>query len=178
MSSAEGLDGMPSSGAADAARQLEEAVRRLADKELRDELAAHGFSGPKYRRFQEELARYATSVLRAWMYSGYVFKLIADRGFAAYPTDAELEELRRNPEVREDLANMTVAVALPRFREHALIGDGWRHDGGASLATYFMGCCLHVFPNEFRKRRVQQEKWHRQNGRDLATTTQEARSWL
>ncbi len=29
------------------------------------------------------------------MYSGYVFKLIADRGFAAYPTDTELEELRR-----------------------------------------------------------------------------------
>jgi hypothetical protein len=53
---------------------------------------------------------------------------------------------------------MIVALALPRFREHALIGGGWRLDGGASLPTYFMGACLYIFPNEFRKRRVYQQK--------------------
>ncbi len=34
---------------------------------------------------------------------------------------------------------MTVALALPRFRELALVRGGWRYEGGASLATYFMG---------------------------------------
>ena len=50
---------------------------------------------------------------------------------------------------------MTVALALPRFRERALVGGGWRYEAGAGLPTYFMGACLYVFPNEFRKRRVQ-----------------------
>ncbi len=108
------------------------------------------------------------------MYSGYVFRLVAARGFAVHPTDTEVEELHRDSEVRVELADMTVAVALPRFREHALIGAGWQYDGGASLTTYFLGCCLYVFPNEFRRRRVQQERWRRQNGRDPATTVQDA----
>jgi hypothetical protein len=157
-----------------AARQLEENLqRRAADQELRDELAAHDFSGRQYQRFEEELARYGTSVLRAWMYSGYVFKLVAARGFALHPSEAELDELHHDSEVREELANMTVALALPRFREHALIGGGWRSEGGAGLPTYFMGACLYVFPNEFRSRRVQQEKWRRQNRGDPALTMPE-----
>jgi hypothetical protein len=175
VSSADVLLGMSTSVDAAEACQLEEAVqRRLVDKLLRDELAAYDFSGPRYRRFQEELARYGTSVLRAWMYTGFVFKLVAARGFAVHPTGAELEELQRNSEVRDELANMTVALALPRFRDHALVGGGWHYEGGAGLPTYFMGSCLYVFPNEFRKRRVQQEKWRRQNGCDPAITLQEA----
>ena len=73
---------------------------------------------------------------------------------------------------------MTVAIALPRFRERALIGGGWRYEGGAGLPTYFIGACLYVFPNEFRKRRMQQEKWRRQDGRDPAITMQEAKARL
>lgn len=149
---------------AEDARKLEENLRRrAADKELRDELARHDFSGRQYLRFEEELARYGTAVLRAWMHSGYVFKLTAARGFVLHPTDTELEELNRDPEARGDLANMTVAVALPWFREHALVGGGWRVDGGAGLPTYFMGACLYRFPNEFRRRRVQDERWRRQD---------------
>ena len=166
------LSGLSSAVDAAAASQIEEALqRRMADQQLRDAMAARDFSGPLYRRFQEELARYGTSVLRGWMYSGYVFKLIAARGFAVHPTAAELEELHRDSEVRDDLANMTVALALPRFRERALVGGGWRFEGGAGLPTYFMGSCLYVFPNEFRKRRVQLEKFRRQDGRDPALTT-------
>jgi hypothetical protein len=47
------------------------------------------------------------------MHSGYVFKLSASRGFALHPSAAELEELHREPAARDELANMTVAVALP-----------------------------------------------------------------
>lgn len=142
-------------------RQEENLARRMADQELLDKLAAGDFTGPRYRRFEEELAAYGLSVLRGWMYSGYVFKLAAARGFALHPTEAELEELFRDSDAREELANMTVAGALPRFRKHALVGGGWRFDGGASLPTYFMGSCMYVFPNEFRKNRVYQRKHYR-----------------
>jgi hypothetical protein len=146
---------------ADARRQQENLQRRMADQELLGKLAASEFTGPRYRRFEEELAAYGMSVLRGWMHSGYIFKLAAGRGFSLYPSDSELEELFRDSDAREELANMTVALALPRFRKHALVGGGWRLDGGASLPTYFMGACLYVFPNEFRKRRVYQQKYTR-----------------
>ena len=161
------LRGVSSFADAAVARQMEgELRRRTADMELRDKLAAHDFSGWRYQRFEEELARYGISVLRAWMYSGYVFELTASRGFSLRPSAAELEELHRDPDAREELANMTVALALPRFRERALMGGGWQPDGGAGLPTYFMGACLYVFPNQFRSRRVQTERWRRQNAGD------------
>jgi hypothetical protein len=169
------LRGISSAADAEHALQLEKSLqRRAADQQLRDELARHDFSGRQYRRFQEELARYGTAVLRAWMCSGYVFALVASRGFALHPSDAELEELHCDSDARDELADTTVAVALPRFRERALIGGGWRSEGGAALATYFMGTCLYVFPNEFRKRRVQNEKWRRQDRHDPRLIATEA----
>ncbi len=169
------LRGMRSAADAEDACRLEEGLqRRAADQQLRDELARNDFSGRLYRRFEEELARYGTAVMRAWMHSGYVFKFAASRGFALHPSAAELEELHREPDARDELANMTVAVALPRFREQALIRGGWTYEGGASLPTYFMGACLYVFPNEFRRRRVQNEKWRRQDQREQALMVPEA----
>jgi hypothetical protein len=147
---------------ADEAQRLQEnLVRRMADQELLTRLAACDFAGPRYQRFEEELAAYGMSVLRGWMHSGYIFKLAAGRGFSMHPTEFELEELFRNSDAREELANMTVALALPRFKARALVGGGWRLDGGASLPTFFMGTCLYIFPNEFRKRRVDHKKWER-----------------
>jgi hypothetical protein len=160
---------------ADETRRLQENLeRRAADQELRDELASCNFGGQRYQKFEDELARYGMSVLRGWMYSAYVFQLAAGRGFALHPSDHELEELHRDSDVREELATMTVAVALPRFREYALVRGGWRYEGGANLATYFMGCCLFVFPNEFRKRRVQTTRWQRQDRGDPAVTAPQA----
>lgn len=160
------LRGVGSPFAAEAQKLGESLARRAADKELLIELAQGHFAGSRYQRFQDELAKYGMSVLRGWMYTGYIFQLTAGRGFALNPTDRELEELHRDSDTREELALMTVAVALPRFRERALIRGGWRYEGGASLATYFMGSCLYVFPNEFRKGRVQQVKWQRQDRGD------------
>lgn len=133
------------------------------DRKLVEVLATCGFAGPGFDRFRDELARYAVSVLSAWMYSGYVFQLAARRGFALRPTAAELDELHRDSSVRQELAVMIVAVALPAFREHALVGGGWRANGGASLTTYFLGACLTVFPNEFRKHRSQRQRWQAQD---------------
>ena len=80
---------------------------RAADKRLRGELAACDFGGEQYQRFEEELARYRMSVLRAWTYSGYIFQLAAKRGLWLRPSDRELEELHRDSDVREELAIMT-----------------------------------------------------------------------
>lgn len=137
--------------------------RIAADRKLVEVLAAGGFAGPDFDRFRDELARYAVSVLSAWMYSGYVFRLSSGRGFALQPTAVELDELHRDADLRQELAVMVVAVALPAFREHALVGGGWRTDGGASLTTYFLGACLTVFPNEFRKYRSQRQRWQTQD---------------
>ncbi|MFI6927445.1 hypothetical protein ACIBIZ_46465 [Nonomuraea spiralis] len=142
--------------------QLRESLeRRAADQRLRDEMARYDFSGERYQQFENELARYGMSVLRGWMYTGYIFKLAATRKLFLAPTDAELEELYRDSDAREELATMTVALALPRFRQRALVEGGWLYEGGASLPTYFMGACLFIFPNEFRRRRAQQKRWSR-----------------
>ena len=123
-----------------------------------------GSPGPRFDQFRDELARYAVSVLSGWMYSGYVFQLAARRGFVLRPTAAELDEIHRDPRaLRQELAVMIVAVALLAFREHALVGGGWRANGGASLTTYFLGACLTAFPNEFRKHRSQRQRWQAQD---------------
>jgi DNA-directed RNA polymerase specialized sigma24 family protein len=143
-----------------------DADRCAADKELVDHLATCGFAGPGYDRFAGELAKYAVAVLCGWMHSGYVFRLLAGRGFALGPTERELEAFSRDADLRQELAVMVAAVALRRFRDRALVGGGWRADGGASLTTYFMGACLAVFPGEFRRHRAESGRWRAQDAAD------------
>jgi DNA-directed RNA polymerase specialized sigma24 family protein len=145
--------------------------RRQADQTLIAELALDDFAGPRYERFEDELARYGISVLCGWMRSGHIFQRTAACGFALHPTDHELDELYREDTTRKALATMTVALALPDFRARALVGGGWRVDGGASLTTYFIRACLYVFPNEYRSWRNQRENWRRQDRLDPALTT-------
>jgi len=143
----------------EAQRRQKNLERRLADQQLLQVLADCDFTGPRYRWFEEELAAYAVAVLRGWMYSGHVFTLAKAHGYSMNPTEGELEELFRDDDAREELANMTVAMTLSRFKEQALVKGGWRFEGGASLPTYFMGACLYTFPNQFRARRVQRRRW-------------------
>ncbi|WP_326585421.1 hypothetical protein OG889_44980 [Streptomyces sp. NBC_00481] len=144
------------------ARQLQESIdRRLSDQRILELLAREGFRGPRYDQFVDELVRYGISVLRGWMHSGFVFQLTADRGFGLNPHENDLEKLASDSDLREELANMTVACALPRFRQRALIDGGWTYEGGASITTYFMGACLYDFPNEFRRYRAGEERYRR-----------------
>ena len=148
------LDSLAAGQAGAARRAQENLERRLRDEQLVRKLGAQDFTGRLYEFFEAELARYAVSVLRAWMYSGYIFKLLAQRRVELHPTEAELRELHDDAEARQDLAAMTVAVALSKFRVNALRDGGWRVEGGANLTTYFMGACLFDFPNQFRKHRA------------------------
>ncbi|EMF56545.1 MULTISPECIES: hypothetical protein [Streptomyces] len=63
------------------------------------------------------------------MSTGWVFALTARLGFPLYPTEREQADLADNPELCTDLATMTVAQTLPRFRSEAL-GGGWKYTGG------------------------------------------------
>lgn len=137
------------------ARRLQESIdRRTNDRRVLEVLAQDGFKGSRYDLFVDELVRYGISVLRGWMYSGFIFQLVADRGFGLNPHELDLEELASDSDLREELATMTVARALPRFRQRALIEGGWTCEGGASIATYFMGACAYDFPNEYRRYRA------------------------
>ncbi|MGA5492571.1 MULTISPECIES: hypothetical protein [unclassified Streptomyces] len=142
----------------------------MADEQMVRLLSENGFAGVQYDRFEEEVARYGISVLRGWLYSGYVFKLVASRGFDLKPHELELEELVRDSDLREELAMMTVARALPVFRQRALVEAGWRAERGASIATYFMGACAYEFPNEYRRHRVQQKRWNLGRAAEGVTT--------
>ncbi|MEV5546629.1 hypothetical protein AB0L35_10975 [Streptomyces sp. NPDC052309] len=145
-----------------ATRRLKANVeRRVRDRQLVLALARDGFQGQQYEHFVEELARYGISVLRGWMHSGYIFRLTAERGFGLSPHELELEDLSQDSELREELATMTVASALPSFRQRALVEGRWSHEGGASITTYFMGACLYAFPNEFRRHRAAEERHRR-----------------
>ncbi|MGW7046336.1 hypothetical protein ACWGDT_27315 [Streptomyces avermitilis] len=143
-------------------RRLQENLgRRMKDAQMLGVLAEDGFEGPRYDRFVDELVRYSVSVLRGWLRSGFIFQLVADRGFGLNPHESDLEEVAANGDLREELAMMTVARALPRFRQRALIEGGWTCEGGASITTYFMGACLYHFPNEFRRYRADAERQRR-----------------
>jgi DNA-directed RNA polymerase specialized sigma24 family protein len=139
-------------------RLLENLERRAADQCLVDALAREGFNGSRWLQVETELIRYGISTLSAWLYTGFVFKLIADRGMNIVPTDREMNQLRDDRDLRVSIAGHTVAVALPKFREQALLRGGWTFAGGASLTTYFMGATAYTFPNEFRR-------WRREHAR-------------
>lgn len=143
------------------ARRLQENIdRRLADGRLVALLEQDGFTGPRYDLFVEELVRYGISVLRGWLHSGYIFDLVAQRGFNLNPHELDLEDLATDSDLREELATMTIARALPRFRQQALVDKGWTPEGGASITTYFMGACAYDFPNEFRRHRASEARQH------------------
>ncbi|MGI5485072.1 hypothetical protein [Streptomyces lavendofoliae] len=149
--------GMGSRQRAEAQRLQESLDRRMADQQLVQLLATDGFKGSRYDAFENDLARYAISVLRAWMYSGQIFTMVASRGFGLNPHELDLERLTTDSDLREELATMTVALALPRFRQRAFVEGGWTFEGGAGVTTYFMGACLYDFPNEFRRHRTSEE---------------------
>ncbi|EFL37258.1 hypothetical protein [Streptomyces griseoflavus] len=120
----------------EARRQQASIDRRLANGRLVTMLEQDGFQGPLYDRFVEELVRYGISVLRGWMHSGYIFELVAQRGFGLSPHELDLEDLATDSDLREGLATMTIARALPRFRQQALVArDGLPRAEQASLPT-------------------------------------------
>lgn len=137
----------------------EQLARRWADEQVVGQLAEDDFQGTRYRRFENDLATYGIAVMMGWLHSGHAFRVTASRGYNIKPSESELEHFARDHDARDQLATLTVAKALPSFRQRALIGGGWSAVGGASLTTYFMGACAYTLPGVFRGYRTQQRQW-------------------
>lgn len=157
MTGADVFDGLDEAGAAEAAAAEASLQRRMADGALVDDLARLGFTGPLQEQFETELARYARSVLAAWLRTGHIDVLLRTRGLGGGLTDAERARARshRDRHLLSDLADITVAQAIHRFRTQALVEGRWRPDGGATLTTYFMGRCVYTFASELDRYRTE-----------------------
>lgn len=139
-------------------RRRESLERRAMDRQLVEELADHGFTGRKYARLEFDLISYGLGLLPAWIYTGYIFPLARKRGMAVMPTTEEMDDLRADPDIRLELAGLTVARTIVTFRERALVGGRWSFEGGASLTTFFAGATLYAFISEFRRWRSERIK--------------------
>jgi DNA-directed RNA polymerase specialized sigma24 family protein len=115
------------------------------DAELVKALAKEEFRGSLFNRFGEDIARYGLSVMVAWISTGSIFRQAAKLGRQVPLPSTGLDQ----DDVRE-LAHDTVAKGFHDFCERLRHGD-WTPDGGASLATYFIGTCTLAFPNVYRR---------------------------
>lgn len=134
----------PSAAALGADEVAEHAARLQADCELREVLAAEGFSGPAYGEFADDLARYGYQLMMAWLSTGQIFGRCRQAGLGLKPRLIPVGD-------REDLAQDTVAAALNAFKRQGLQQGGWRPEGGASLRTYFTRALCQQFANIWKK---------------------------
>ncbi len=144
-----------------ARRAAESLARRQMDQVKLNSLVLAGLTGPEYEIFAGELAAYGYPVILAWLRRGMIWKHCADRGRPLRPTDVDREILANEFEERLELAFETVAEALKFFRERVLLAGRWSHEGGATLTTFFIGACLLVFPNVFRRWQTAEQRWSR-----------------
>ncbi len=145
----------------EAAEIAERLARLAADRDRITEFRAMNFTGYKFEIFRADLAAYGYPVIRSWIRRGLIYKLTKDRGRGVACPDDVREHLIRDVVDRQELALETVAQALRLFVRNALIEGTWSPEGGASLTTYFVGACLAVFPNAFRRWHTEHQYWQR-----------------
>lgn len=132
------FDGSPEAGRVD---------RLAADRRLLDQLMLEGYQGPAWDAFAEALAGYAFQVVKAWLATGKIYLQCHARGFGV----PRHRPRRLDKDDRDELAAETVACALALYRKKVLIPGRWDATRGASLKTYFVGACLHAFPNVIKR---------------------------
>ncbi len=118
---------------------------RLAEQELIDAIRSEGLGGPSWRVLQRHLAEYGLAVLVPWIMSAMIFVRCREQGLSLPPW-----RVAPTREQAGDLASGTIVRALRSFARRALGDNGWSSSGGASLETWFIGCCLFEFANEWR----------------------------
>lgn len=129
--------------------------RLLADAELVTRLQLARFEGPDWKKFATELARYGMAVLGSWMYTRTIFARLRARGVGVPP----LPDTGWDYDTRAEIAGLTVAIALRKFRETVLIPNTWDPNRGATLRTFFIGQCLIRFPNVYREWLTESHRW-------------------
>lgn len=141
---------------ADPGDGTDDGSRIEADRVLVARIVADRFAGPAYTSLIDRLARYGLRVCEGWLSSGLIFRESARRGrpVGHSPRDWCADD-------RTELALETVGVALREFHDSALVRGEWRPEAGASLKTYFIGRCILVFPNVFRRWAREHRGWER-----------------
>lgn len=115
---------------------------RAADARLVDILRADNFQGPRYEKTATRLMEYGWLTINKWTGTGEVF-IQARR--AGRPVPAHMTAPGWDLDARSEVATETVVAGLDLFLEHGLIRGKWTPEGGASLATYFVGASIRSF---------------------------------
>lgn len=132
-------------------------ARRAADSRLMEYLRDHRFQGPPQDRLEAALAAYGYPVMMAWTRTGEIFKKVAEKGRPlAIPSGGP----GWCNDDRAELSAETVAHALVFFRTQILQARRWDPGGGATIKTYFIGACLHQFPNVYMRWDRERRRWH------------------
>ncbi|HEY3143922.1 MAG TPA: hypothetical protein VGJ86_22485 [Acidimicrobiales bacterium] len=117
---------------------------RAADMAIIDTLRALNFDAEtaEWRTFAAAMVGYAYPILVAWGVKGELRSRAAHtgvRGLGLVP-----EGMRLDVNDAESLAIEMLSRAIETSRRYAL--RAWDPGGGASLCTYFVGCCLLQLP--------------------------------
>ncbi|WP_434447583.1 hypothetical protein [Lentzea sp. E54] len=120
------------------------------DEALIAALADDGFAGPKYLLVALRLADRGFDEMAIRIRSGRIFRDCVEVGRPVSRSEL-LVRATSSWEVSRELASTTVTVALPFFWKSALVEGGWLPTGGSSVKRYFIGSCVLVFPNVYRK---------------------------
>jgi DNA-directed RNA polymerase specialized sigma24 family protein len=127
----------------------EHAALLKADAEICDLLRFYGFEGLVYEKWEMALMKDTLGRLSANIRSGRAFDDPRTRRYVR-PSPAHQRLLQTDPHEALSLANMAIALTLPRFRRDALLERGWNPDRGATLQHYFYGSVLQTLPQAYR----------------------------
>jgi DNA-directed RNA polymerase specialized sigma24 family protein len=139
-------EGLGASSEAESPADAQTHRERVANDELVvATLEREGLKGPAWEEFTEALVAYAYQCLLGWIRSGLIVLRCRERGIPL-PTGF-MVTLREGD--AEQLTEEILADAVLGFQE--LLRQGrWSLEGGASLATFFVGQCITRFPNLYR----------------------------
>jgi len=139
--------------------------QRLGDAEVITALQLSNFdeSSVEWDVLADALAEYGFGVMTGWLITGMATQKAREMrnglgvlGMQHLPK----ENLRMSRDDARALAGIIAAEALKQFREKTLMNPNpdkrWSPTGGASLKTFYIGRCLMVYPNEYRR-------WEREN---------------
>ncbi|MFD8621715.1 hypothetical protein [Streptomyces sp. NPDC059513] len=130
-------------------RRVANPERLAADRELYERLVADEFTGPRFELFREELWRYGWRAMLKWMGDGTIIERCREHDILFYAPWPEIEEIKRRPDIREEIASFCVHLALTQFIELLEVGY-WKPDKGATLRTFFIGSCLFAFRDAYK----------------------------
>lgn len=131
--------------------ELRRRVRQLADVRRYERAATADFTGITWDALAADLSAYALPVMMAWLRRGRIFAECKAKHREVSCPEYWGERLATHFDERQELAGDIVVGALALVVKLGRRGRGWSPDKKASLNTYFVGACVLVFPNLWRR---------------------------